>query len=50
VLQAVIMGFGGVEITPAGLTQVKTVIPKNWKSLKITGVGVHNKTFVNQNK
>jgi len=51
VLQAVIMGFGGVEITPTGITQVKSVIPKAWKSVKITGVGVDKKTFVvNQTK
>jgi trehalose/maltose hydrolase-like predicted phosphorylase len=45
VLQAVIMGFGGLEITPKGLTQIKTVLPKNWKSLKITGVGIDKKTY-----
>lgn len=45
ILQAVIMGFGGLEITPKGLTQIKTVLPKNWKSLKITGVGVEKKTY-----
>jgi trehalose/maltose hydrolase-like predicted phosphorylase len=45
VLQAVIMGFGGLEITPKGLTQIKTVFPKNWKSLKITGVGIDKKTY-----
>jgi trehalose/maltose hydrolase-like predicted phosphorylase len=45
ILQAVIMGFGGIEITPAGLMQVKSVLPKTWKSLKITGVGPERKTF-----
>ena len=45
VLQAVIMGFGGVEITPNGIKQVKSVLPKNWKSLTITGVGPDKKTF-----
>jgi trehalose/maltose hydrolase-like predicted phosphorylase len=44
-LQAVIMGFGGVEITPQGLTQVKTTLPKHWKSLTLTGVGPERKTF-----
>ncbi|MBD0278867.1 MAG: glycoside hydrolase family 65 protein, partial [Flavisolibacter sp.] len=39
ILQSVIMGFGGVEITPNGLTQVKSELPKQWKSLTITGVG-----------
>lgn len=45
ILQAVIMGFGGVEITPAGITQVPSVLPKTWKSLTITGVGPKGKTF-----
>jgi len=45
VLQAVLMGFGGLEITPAGITQVKSVLPRNWKSLTISGVGPQKKTF-----
>ena len=45
ILQAVLMGFGGLEITPAGITQIKTVLPKNWKSLKLTGIGVDKKTY-----
>lgn len=45
VLQSVLMGFGGLEITPAGLTQIKTALPLNWKSIKITGVGPDKKTY-----
>ncbi|HJV20044.1 MAG TPA: hypothetical protein VJ552_09230 [Sediminibacterium sp.] len=45
VLQAVLMGFGGLEITPAGITQIKSSLPKHWKKLTITGVGPDNKTF-----
>lgn len=48
ILQSVLMGFGGLEITPQGITQIKTVIPKNWKSLTIYGVGNEKKTFVNK--
>jgi protein-glucosylgalactosylhydroxylysine glucosidase len=48
VLQSVLMGFGGLEITPTGITQLKTVLPSNWKSVTITGVGVQKKTFVNK--
>ncbi len=48
ILQAVIMGFGGIEITSAGIKQVKSVLPKEWKSLTITGVGPERKTFVVQ--
>ncbi len=45
ILQAVLMGFGGLEITPEGLTQLKSVLPKAWKSLTITGAGPERKTF-----
>lgn len=45
VLQAVLMGFGGLEITPTGIKQVKSVLPKGWKSLTITGVGPEKKSF-----
>ncbi|MBO0359541.1 glycoside hydrolase family 65 protein [Hymenobacter sp. BT186] len=45
VLQAVLMGFGGLDITPAGIVQRKTTLPTNWQSVKITGVGVQRKTY-----
>ena len=45
VLQAVLMGFGGLDITPNGITQIKSVLPKNWKNLTIKGVGPEKKTF-----
>lgn len=48
ILQSVLMGFGGLEITPTGITQLKTVLPANWKSVTITGVGVQKRTFVNK--
>lgn len=47
ILQSVLMGFGGLEITATGITQIKTVLPANWKSVTITGVGVQKKTFMN---
>lgn len=46
VIQSVLMGFGGLEITSKGIIQVKSVIPKTWKKLTITGVGPEKKTFV----
>lgn len=46
ILQAVLNGFGGLEITPTGITQIKSILPKQWKSLTITGVGPLLKTFV----
>ncbi|GGG36041.1 hypothetical protein GCM10011378_10430 [Hymenobacter glacieicola] len=45
VLQAVLMGFGGLDITPSGITQRKTTLPTGWQSVKITGVGVQRKTY-----
>ena len=45
-LQSVLMGFGGLDITPEGIMQVKSILPSTWKSLTITGVGPGRKTFV----
>ena len=45
-LQATLMGFGGLDITPQGIVQMKTKLPKGWKSLTMTGIGVEKKTFV----
>jgi trehalose/maltose hydrolase-like predicted phosphorylase len=46
ILQSVLMGFGGLDITSNGIVQVKSTLPKKWKSLTITGVGIEKKTFV----
>lgn len=48
ILQAVLMGFGGLEITPTGIQQIKSTLPKGWKKLTITGVGVDRRTFTAQ--
>jgi trehalose/maltose hydrolase-like predicted phosphorylase len=45
VLQSVMMGFGGLEITASGILQVKSVLPSGWKSLTITGIGPGRKTY-----
>jgi protein-glucosylgalactosylhydroxylysine glucosidase len=45
IVQAVLMGFGGLEITSKGIIQVSSALPKNWKSLTITGIGTEKKTF-----
>ena len=45
VLQSIMMGFGGLEITSNGIIQVKSVLPAGWKSLTITGVGPRKKTY-----
>ena len=44
-LQSVIFGFGGLDITPAGIIQLKTSLPKQWKSLTLTQIGPVKKTF-----
>jgi trehalose/maltose hydrolase-like predicted phosphorylase len=36
IIQSVLMGFGGLEITETGIKQGKKTLPKQWKSLKIT--------------
>ena len=45
-LQAVINGFGGLTINDTGITQIKTKLPKNWKSLEIKGVGVNKASYI----
>jgi trehalose/maltose hydrolase-like predicted phosphorylase len=45
ILQSVLMGFGGLEITPKGIIQVKSVLPPGWKSLSIKGIGIEKKTY-----
>ena len=46
VLQSVLMGFGGLNITDKGIVQVKSVLPDKWKKLTITGVGLEKKTYI----
>lgn len=48
ILQSVLMGFGGLDITPTGIQQVKSVLPPGWRKLTLTGIGVEKKTFVIQ--
>jgi trehalose/maltose hydrolase-like predicted phosphorylase len=45
IIQSVLNGFGGLEITPTGITQIKSTLPKQWKSLTISGVGALKKTY-----
>jgi len=45
ILQSVLMGFAGLDITPKGIIQIKSQLPDNWKSVKITGVGPEHKTY-----
>lgn len=45
-LQTVLFGFGGLHITDEGLVQKDPVLPKQWKSLTIKGVGKSKETFL----
>ncbi|NHF61335.1 glycoside hydrolase family 65 protein [Flavobacteriaceae bacterium TP-CH-4] len=44
-LQVVLFGFGGLHITEEGIVQKNPILPKEWKSLTITGVGPEKKTY-----
>ena len=44
-LQAVLFGFAGLELTDEGIVQKNTCLPKEWKGLKITGVGRQEKEY-----
>ncbi len=46
-LQAILFGFAGLEITDDGLVRNNnTCLPKGWKSITLKGIGKENKTFV----
>ena len=44
-VQSLLMGFGGLDITPQGIIQIKSALPPNWRSVTITGVGPDKKTY-----
>lgn len=46
IVQSILMGFGGLDITQKGLVQLKTALPGHWKSLTITGVGIKKITYI----
>lgn len=45
VLQSVLMGFGGLDLSETGIRQLKPILPPTWSSMKISGVGMEKKTF-----
>lgn len=45
-LQTVLFGFGGLHLTNDGIIQKNPILPKEWKSLTIKGIGPDKKTFV----
>lgn len=44
-LQSVLFGFAGLHFTEEGIIQKNPVLPKQWESLTITGVGPEKKTY-----
>jgi kojibiose hydrolase len=46
ILQSLLMGFGGLEITPKGIVQIKSKLPPTWKSLTLTGIGIEKKNYI----
>ena len=44
-LQSVLFGFGGLHFTDDGIIQKNPILPKQWKSLTIKGVGIEKKTY-----
>ena len=49
-LQAVINGFCGLQITNGGIVQLPAVLPEHWKSVKVTGIGPDRDTYEKNNK
>ena len=45
ILQALLMGFGGLDITSSGIVQIPSKLPSGWKKLTITGVGLDKKNY-----
>jgi trehalose/maltose hydrolase-like predicted phosphorylase len=44
-LQAVIFGFAGLNLTDHGIEQMNPCLPENWTKLQVKGVGPDKKTF-----
>lgn len=46
ILQAVLMGFGGLDLGTTGYHQVESVLPKGWKHLTLKNIGIEKKTYM----
>ena len=44
-LQAVLMGFGGLQLTEQGIRQTRPCLPPTWKSLTLKGIGPQRTDF-----
>ena len=49
-LQAVINGFCGLQITDNGIVQLPSSLPEHWKSVTVKGVGPEKKVYVRENR
>lgn len=49
-LQAVINGFCGLQITDNGIVQLPSSLPEHWKRVTIKGVGPEKKVYVRENR
>ena len=45
ILQAMIMGFGGLDIGSTGIVQVPSSLPQGWKKLTLTSIGPDKKNY-----
>jgi len=45
-LQIILAGFGGLDINDSGITQKNPILPKQWKSLTLKGIGPKHKTYI----
>lgn len=45
VLQAVMMGFGGLHLTDKGVVQQASTLPPHWESLTLKGIGAKEQTY-----
>ena len=48
-LQAVLFGFAGLELTDQGIVERSVVLPRQWKSLTIRGIGTERKNITIKN-
>jgi trehalose/maltose hydrolase-like predicted phosphorylase len=45
-LQAMLNGFGGLEITEKGIQQLPAKLPSSWKLLTLKNIGIDKKTYI----
>jgi len=49
-LQTVLFGFGGLHLTDKGIIQKNPILPNEWTSLTLKGIGIEKQTFLIKNK